>query len=161
MKLAASASENSIDAQIDPRFGRCAYFIIVDTDDMNWEAIENENAGLSGGAGVQSGSLIASKGVQAVLTGSCGPKAMDVLNSAGIEVVTDQSGTVRDAVERYVQAGGRSSGDSRTGQKGGDSGPGSGKSGTGAQGGITVGTVQHRLHQYHPCGRRVPDVLHR
>ena len=81
MKLAASVSENSIDAQIDPRFGRCAYFIIVDTDDMSWEALENENAGLSGGAGGQSGSLIASKGVQAVLTGSCGPKAMDVLNS--------------------------------------------------------------------------------
>ncbi|MFO7750717.1 MAG: NifB/NifX family molybdenum-iron cluster-binding protein [Desulfobacteraceae bacterium] len=135
MKLAVSSSDNHIDAQIDPRFGRCAFFVLVETDDMSWEALENENADLSGGAGVQSGSLIASKGVGALLTGSCGPKAMDVLSAAGIEVVTDQNGTVRNAVERYIQAGGRSPAGSRTGEKGGGSAPGSGRSGNGTGGG--------------------------
>ena len=102
MKIAVSASEKGLDAPIDPRFGRCAYFIIVDTDDMSFEAIDNESIALSGGAGVQAAQLVVSKGAKAVITGSIGPNAFSILSAAGIfQLITGQTGTVRDAISAY------------------------------------------------------------
>ncbi|MBT7698310.1 MAG: NifB/NifX family molybdenum-iron cluster-binding protein, partial [Desulfobacterales bacterium] len=76
MKVAISSTGMDLDSPVDPRFGRCAFFIIVETEDMSFEAFSNENINLSGGAGIQSGTFVASKGIKAVLTGRCGPKAM-------------------------------------------------------------------------------------
>ena len=101
MKIAITASEPRLDANLDPRFGRCAYFLIVDTDTMEFEAIENSNAALGGGAGIQSGQLMAGKGVKFVLTGNCGPNAHATLSAAGIGVIPGCSGAVRDAVEQF------------------------------------------------------------
>lgn len=101
MKVAVSATGNDLDALVDPRFGRCANFIVVDTDDMNFKAFDNNNAALSGSAGIQSASFVATQGVGCVLTGNCGPKAADVFSSAGIEVYTGQHGTVRDVIDRF------------------------------------------------------------
>jgi len=70
MKIAVTATEGSLDAAMDPRFGRCPYFVIVETDDLSFEAVENSNAMLGGGAGVQSAQLIAGKGVTSILTGN-------------------------------------------------------------------------------------------
>ena len=86
MKVAVSASGPDLDATIDPRFGRCAYFVIVDTDDMNFEAFDNDNIALGGGAGIQSAQFVASKGANVVLTGNCGPNAVQTLSAAGVEV---------------------------------------------------------------------------
>jgi predicted Fe-Mo cluster-binding NifX family protein len=101
MKIAASSSGNNLDSQIDPRFGRCAYFLIVDTDDMNFEAFNNENIALGGGAGIQAAQFVASKGAKALLTGNVGPNAVKALDAAGVEVFAGQNGTVSDAVKRY------------------------------------------------------------
>ncbi len=101
MKVALSSSGKDLDSPIDPRFGRCAYFLIIETDDMNFESIDNENIALSGGAGIQSAQFVASKGVKAVITGNCGPNAVRTLSAAGIELFVGQTGTVREAVERY------------------------------------------------------------
>jgi predicted Fe-Mo cluster-binding NifX family protein len=101
MKIAITATAPTLDADVDPRFGRCAYFLIVDTDTMEFEAVENANAALGGGAGIQSGQLMASRNVKFVLTGNCGPNAHATLSAAGIGVVPGCSGTVRDAVERF------------------------------------------------------------
>ncbi|OEU44709.1 MAG: hypothetical protein BBJ60_06840 [Desulfobacterales bacterium S7086C20] len=101
MKVAVSAMGNDLNSQIDPRFGRCRYFVIVETEDMGFNAFENENAALSSSAGIQSASLVASQGVKAVLTGNCGPKAAQVLSSAGIEIITGQEGAIQAAVERF------------------------------------------------------------
>lgn len=101
MKVAVSAMGNDLNSQIDQRFGRCRYFVIVETEDMGFNAFENENAALSSSAGIQSASLVASQGVKAVLTGNCGPKAAQVLSSAGIEVFTGQEGVILAAVERF------------------------------------------------------------
>jgi len=101
MKTAITATGPTLDANIDPRFGRCAYFLIVDTDTMEFEAIENSNAALGGGAGVQSGQLIAAKDVKFGLTGNCGPNAHEALSAAGIGVIPGCSGVVRDAVEQF------------------------------------------------------------
>ncbi|MBC8231488.1 DUF5320 family protein [bacterium] len=104
MKVAVSATGTNLNAQIDPRFGRCANFIIVDTDTMAFEAIQNPYISAAGGAGIQSAQLVANKGVQAVLTGNCGPNAFQTLSAAGVQVITGISGTVREAVERYKNA---------------------------------------------------------
>ena len=101
MKVVVSATGKDLDAQIDPRFGRCAYLIFVDTVTMDFTASENQNNALSGGAGIQTASFAASQGVQAVLTGNCGPKALATFSAAGIAVYTGQSGTVGEAVRRF------------------------------------------------------------
>ncbi len=101
MKIAVTAAGPSLEAAIDPRFGRCSCFLIVDTDAMTFEAIENANGALGGGAGIQSAQLIARKGAGAVLTGSCGPNAHRTLAAAGIDVMVGCGGTVSEAVERF------------------------------------------------------------
>ena len=102
MKVVVSSSGNDLNSQIDPRFGRCAYFLIVETDDMRFEAFENENIALGGGAGIQSAQFVISKGAKTVITGNCGPNAMRALIAGGAEVFVGQSGTVKEAVERYI-----------------------------------------------------------
>lgn len=109
MKIAVSSSGSSMDAQVDPRFGRCQYFIIYDTDSGSSEALANEFQSASGGAGTQAAQMVVSKGVKAVLTGNCGPNAFAVLQDSGIQVVTGAAGTVGAAVESFEQGGLQSS----------------------------------------------------
>ena len=101
MKVAVSASAPSLDSQVDPRFGRCAYFIIVDTDTMQYEAIQNPAQYAGGGAGIQAAQIVASKGVKAVLTGNVGPNAFQALSAAGIQIVCGVYGTVREAIMKF------------------------------------------------------------
>jgi len=101
MRIAISATGPDLDAEVDPRFGRCQYFVIVDPDTMQFESVENSSATASGGAGISAAQTIVSKGVEAVLTGNCGPNAYQVLSPAGIKVITGVSGKVRDAVQSY------------------------------------------------------------
>ncbi|MDP8216842.1 MAG: NifB/NifX family molybdenum-iron cluster-binding protein [Candidatus Kaelpia imicola] len=101
MKVCVTAQGDNLDSLIDPRFGRCAYFIIVDTDTLEFEAIENGSISAAGGAGIQSGQLVASKEVSAVITGNVGPNAFRTLEAANVDVITGASGSVKEAVERY------------------------------------------------------------
>ena len=101
MKVAVSSSGTNLDSQIDPRFGRCAYFIIVNADDMSFEAFNNEAIALGGGAGIQSSQFVVSKGAGIVITGNVGPNAVQTLTAAGVEIFLGQTGSVREAVEKY------------------------------------------------------------
>jgi predicted Fe-Mo cluster-binding NifX family protein/ferredoxin len=101
MKIAVTSTGPSLDDSVEARFGRCAYFLIIDTDTMQYEAIENPNIALGGGAGIQSAQLMSEKGVITVLTGNCGPNAFNVFGQAGIQVIVGVSGVVRDAVEQF------------------------------------------------------------
>ena len=101
MKIAISAAGKNLESTIDERFGRCRHFIILETDDMSFEVIENTNADLSTSAGIQSASLVASKGVEAVITGNCGPKAMQVFAATTIEVIIGQHGVIKDVVKKF------------------------------------------------------------
>lgn len=101
MRIAISATGPSLDAEVDPRFGRCGHFIIVDTETMEFEGVENTNVMASGGAGIATAQMVANKGVQAVLTGHCGPNAYQTLAAAGIQVITGVGGRIRDAIEGY------------------------------------------------------------
>ena len=101
MKICVTSEGKTLDAKVDPRFGRCQNFIFFDTDTGNFEVCENASAQFQGGAGIQSGQLVVSKGVKAVLTGNVGPNAHQVLSAAGISVFTGVSGTVQEAIEGY------------------------------------------------------------
>ncbi|MGB5617369.1 MAG: NifB/NifX family molybdenum-iron cluster-binding protein [Desulfobacterales bacterium] len=101
MKVAISTSGRDLDARIDPRFGRCALFIVVDTGDMTFEVFDNESIALGGGAGIQAAQFLASKGAQVVITGNVGSNAVRTLSAAGIDVIAGQTGTVKQAIDDY------------------------------------------------------------
>jgi len=101
MNICVTSQGDNLDALVDPRFGRCQYFIIVDTETLQYKAISNPNIDARGGAGIQSGQVMAERQVKAVVTGNVGPNAFQTLNAAGISVITGASGSVRQAIEKY------------------------------------------------------------
>ena len=101
MKIAITSKSNTLESEIDPRFGRCSYFLIVDTDTMSFESISNESSMASGGAGIQAAQTVAKAGVEVVVTGNMGPNAFQTLSAAGVMVFTGANGTIKEAVERY------------------------------------------------------------
>lgn len=102
MKIAVTSQGKDLDSQIDPKFGRAAYIIIVDTQTMEFEAVDNsENVNAFKGAGIQAAAMVGNKGAKVLMTGYCGPKAFQTLDAAGIKVVNDNMGTVRNAVEHF------------------------------------------------------------
>jgi predicted Fe-Mo cluster-binding NifX family protein len=101
MKICITATEGDLNAQVDPRFGRCRYFVLVDPDTMAFEAMPNEAFTAPGGAGIQAAQTIVNKGVDIVISGNIGPNAFQVLSTAGVKIATGAYGTVREAVEMY------------------------------------------------------------
>ncbi len=100
-KICVSSSGTNLDAPVNPRFGRCNYFIIVDPETMDFEAIPNEGMNASGGAGIRAAQAVLSHGVEAVITGSVGPNALPALQDGGIKVLTGVFSSIRDAIEAY------------------------------------------------------------
>jgi predicted Fe-Mo cluster-binding NifX family protein len=101
MKICVSAASNSLDSPIDPRFGRCPYLVIVDSETMQFEVIQNMASDATGGAGIQAAQTIASKGAEVLITGNVGPNAFQALSASGIRIVTGAFGTVKEVVEKY------------------------------------------------------------
>ena len=102
MKIAVTSTGKDLSSDIDPRFGRAAYFILVDTDTMQWDVLENkQHLNLPQGAGIQAGRTIVESKANVLITGNCGPKAFKVLQSAGIRIATGAKGRVIDAVLQY------------------------------------------------------------
>ncbi|MCK4414457.1 MAG: DUF5320 family protein [Candidatus Eisenbacteria sp.] len=144
MKIAVTSTGSTLDDQVEMRFGRCAYFLIIDPDTLEFEAIPNPNIAVGGGAGIQSAQLMANKDVSVVLTGNCGPNAFETFGAAGIQVITGVSGQVRQAVQQYKSGtlGSASSpsvqshfGDGMRGEMGGGRGMGRGMGMGGGMGG--------------------------
>jgi predicted Fe-Mo cluster-binding NifX family protein len=100
-KICVTAVSDTTDAQVDQRFGRCQFFLFVDSETMESEAISNESSYAAHGAGIQAAQTVANSGVKVVITGNVGPNAFRVLSAAGIKIVTGASGSVKDAVEKY------------------------------------------------------------
>jgi len=101
MKIAITSTEPSLDATVDPRFGRCRYFVIVDTESLAFDPISNESAMESGGAGIKAAQTIVHSGAQAVITGNMGPNAFETLTAAGIKVFTGATGPIKQIIQQY------------------------------------------------------------
>jgi predicted Fe-Mo cluster-binding NifX family protein len=101
MRVCITSTGPSLDSEMDPRFGRCQYFLFVDPQSFEMEALENPNIGASGGAGIQSAQFVANKGVEAIITGQVGPNAFATLQAAGMKILVGASGKVREVLEKY------------------------------------------------------------
>ncbi|MHC1729375.1 MAG: NifB/NifX family molybdenum-iron cluster-binding protein [Syntrophobacteraceae bacterium] len=130
MKIAVSAVQPNLDSEVDPRFGRCAFFILIDSETMEWEGVENRDA-MAAAAGISAAKFVADQGARAVITGVVGPQATETLNAAGIEIFTVPGGSVKAAVEAFntgrLQTGRQSSPPAQAGQ----GRPGQGQAGQG------------------------------
>ena len=101
MKVAVTSSGKDLSSSVDPRFGRCSNFLIVDTETFKFEIVPNSAVGSAHGAGIGAAQMVASKDIEAVLTGNVGPNAHSALSASSIKIVTGVSGTVREVVEKY------------------------------------------------------------
>jgi len=90
-----------LESKVDPRFGRANWFIVVNTKTGDYQVVSNEqNLNVGQGAGIQSAENISRYGVEAVITGNCGPKAFKTLGAAGIQVYCGAEGTVSEVLEK-------------------------------------------------------------
>ena len=99
MIVAVAASGTDLEAQTDPRFGRCGYFVLENTETMEAKAVENTAALQGSGAGIAAVQMIANAGAEAVIAGNLGPNAFQTLAAGGIKAYGYEGGTVRQAVE--------------------------------------------------------------
>jgi predicted Fe-Mo cluster-binding NifX family protein len=101
MKIAITSTGQTLDSQVDQRFGRAEYFLIGNPEIMDFAAIENKNLNAAGGAGINSAKVVIDAGAEAVLTGNCGPNAERTLRAAGVKLYTGAKGTVAEAIELF------------------------------------------------------------
>ncbi|MBE0425877.1 MAG: NifB/NifX family molybdenum-iron cluster-binding protein [Nitrospirae bacterium] len=101
MKLAIPSEGTDLNAGIDPRFGRCQYFLVVEAETMNFETLENPFRSAQGGAGIKAAQFVFDRGAKAVLAANIGPNALNTLKAAGIPVVVGLNGEVKQAIEDY------------------------------------------------------------
>lgn len=103
MKVAVTAKGTHLSDEVDPRFGRAPYILIVDTETMSFESLDNsENVNAFKGAGIQAATMVADRGAEVLLTGYCGPNAFKTVQAAGMKVVSDVTGTVEQAVKTFL-----------------------------------------------------------
>ncbi|MBA3012130.1 MAG: NifB/NifX family molybdenum-iron cluster-binding protein [Proteobacteria bacterium] len=104
MKLAVTSKENRLDSALDPRFGRAAYILIVDTKTLEYEVLDNmKNKNSFKCAGIQAAAMVSDHDAEVLLTGFCGPNAFKRLATEGVKVVNDQSGRVINVVQKFKQ----------------------------------------------------------
>ena len=102
-KIAVTSDGTSLESPMNPRFGRAPYILIVTSEGELVEVIDNAvNVNAMRGAGIQAAKSLADRGVEILLTGHCGPNAFTALDAAGIKVGSDQSGSVKEVVEKCV-----------------------------------------------------------
>ncbi len=102
MKIAITATHNKIDQPFNPRFGRADFFILIDSETKEWEALPNPAASAGGGAGPQAVQFIAQKGAEVLISGRYGPKAFTALQAAGIQPYIAETGTISEVLEHYM-----------------------------------------------------------
>jgi len=101
MNICVTASGEGLDSEVDPRFGRCSYFVIYDPEIRNVKSISNAAAFTSGGTGIKAAEIVANAGIDVLLTGTMGPNAFSIFSELGIDVQVGIKGTVREAIRQY------------------------------------------------------------
>ncbi len=103
MKIAVTSQGKTLDSPVDPRFGRAAYIIVVDSENYEFQVLDNnENINAMKGAGIQAASNVVNSGAKVLLTGHCGPNAFKALQAGKVAVANDATGTVKEAVKAYL-----------------------------------------------------------
>jgi predicted Fe-Mo cluster-binding NifX family protein len=104
MRIAITSQGTGLDVEVDSRFGRAPYFLVVDTETMAFQIVENaQSLDLPQGAGIQAAQNILPHKPDVVLTGNCGPKAFRILQAAGIKVVIGVKGKIAEAIKDFVE----------------------------------------------------------
>lgn len=102
MKIAVTAMGKTLYANLDSRFGRAQYILVLDPDGTIIEVIDNAaSRAAMGGAGIKAAKMVADRKVDVLLTGRCGPNAESTLKAAGIKIGEVEAGTVRQILERF------------------------------------------------------------
>lgn len=101
MKIGITTAGNNLESAVDPRFGRCAYFLLVDPETQEYKALINPGTTAGGGAGIKAAQFIMKQGVRVLITGQCGPNARDVLTAGGVRIYQAPEGKVSEAVNLY------------------------------------------------------------
>jgi len=102
MKIILTASSPDINSEIDPRFGRGAYFLIVDLETLDWQAKPNPGKSASGGAGIRAAQFVSEQNCAAVVSGDFGPNAFEALSAAGVSMYTfGPYRTVSEAIDGF------------------------------------------------------------
>ncbi|MEW6066478.1 diguanylate cyclase [Desulforamulus profundi] len=102
MIVAVSAFGNTLDSKVNPRLGKCEYFVLYHTQTGTYRAIDNTGRFSSGAAGVATTGLLNDHEVTAVITGTVGPNAFTALEACGIKVYTGASGKVEDVLDKFL-----------------------------------------------------------
>ena len=104
MKIAITAQDKELSSEIDLRFGRAKWIIVVDSETGDFAAYDNVvNLNAVQGAGIQTGQNIANLGVEAVITGNVGPNAFKTLNTAGVKIFLAEKQTVQEAIDSFKE----------------------------------------------------------
>jgi predicted Fe-Mo cluster-binding NifX family protein len=102
MKIILTATSPNIDSPVDGRFGRGAYFILVDPETLEWQAFPNPGIGATGGAGTLASQFVANQQASAVISGDFGPNAYTALQAAGVAMyLYGIKTTVKEAIEGF------------------------------------------------------------
>jgi len=102
MKIVLTTTTSDIATEVDPRFGRGAYFLLVDTDTNKWEAHANPGVDAPGGAGIKAAQFIAEQGAKAAISGDFGPNAYDSLKAVGIPMyLFGTCRTAQEAIDKF------------------------------------------------------------
>ena len=102
MKIAVTAQGKELSSEIDLRFGRAKWLIVVDTESGDLQAHDNAvNLNAAQGAGIQTGQNIANLCVEAVITGNIGPNAFKTLNAANVKIFLAKKQTVGEAIDSF------------------------------------------------------------
>jgi predicted Fe-Mo cluster-binding NifX family protein len=102
MLIAISSNDGKSNSQFSSRFGRCASFVIVNTDTNEWETKSNPAASARGGAGTQVVQFLANNQIQAVVSGRYGPNAFSALKAAGIQAFVADKGTPEELLKKFL-----------------------------------------------------------
>ncbi|RLD06970.1 MAG: dinitrogenase iron-molybdenum cofactor biosynthesis protein [Chloroflexota bacterium] len=102
MIIAISSTDGKFNTEFSPRFGRCNFFIIVDTDTREWESKPNPALNARGGAGPQAVQFLSGAGVEATITGRYGPNAYTTLEAAGIRAYVAEAGTPEELLDAFL-----------------------------------------------------------
>ena len=127
MKIAITTNGTDLQSSLDPRFGRCPYFLLVDletlecettpnpgasapppadapgfgVETLECETTPNPGASAGGGAGIKAAQALTGLGAGALITGQCGPNAYQILEAAGLRIMQAPVVSAREVIEMY------------------------------------------------------------